>query len=471
MKYSLVDLDELLNNLHSSYTKEYVAEVLAAYRSGAYRAAVATIWVAICIDIIEKIRELSNLGEKYAEKIIAELDSIGQDDKVKIQKFESQLIEHAASEEFQLITLIEKDHLKRIYLDRNICVHPTFQKDGRHFEINSELVRSHIIQASNILFLNPPRVGKSSIKRIWDLINEKSFPEDSEQAFHLLSSSYYLGKSKDAVYRDLLLIVLKRFFADKDAISVPLGERMCIAVNVLYKLKPSIVLTVFGERFTELLAMADEVILKRVFILLRFLHFPWSHISSPIKTRIKNLILTLSAEDIIKYKIHESVRNISDLAINLRERIVSLEASDKLMVLAGSPSSDFKDLAIETFINSGSFGSAYENGKKYLLPHAVHFNQEDLNKVLQGSLNNKAWKSINQILNAGGMEEILCELYSKSKRNISQDKFTKEWADFWNYLAKEGFDKSYEDLAKKLAADRIIEANSNIIEEDDEIPF
>ena len=36
MKYSLVDLDELLNNLHSSYTKEYVAEVLAAYRSGAY---------------------------------------------------------------------------------------------------------------------------------------------------------------------------------------------------------------------------------------------------------------------------------------------------------------------------------------------------------------------------------------------------------------------------------------------------
>ena len=140
------------------------------------------------------------------------------------------------------------------------------------------------------------------------------------------------------------------------------------------------------------------------------------------------------------------------------------------MVLAGSPSSDFKDLAIDTFINSGSFSSAYENGKKYLLPHAVHFNQEDLSKVLQGSLNNEAW-SINQILRAGGMEEILCELYSKSKRNISQDKFKKEWADFWVCLAKEGFDKNYEDLAKKLSADGIIEANNNIIEEDDEKPF
>jgi len=59
MALHLSDLDELVQMCRNSYSKNYLLEAIVAYRAGAYRAATISTWIAICVDVIEKIRELS----------------------------------------------------------------------------------------------------------------------------------------------------------------------------------------------------------------------------------------------------------------------------------------------------------------------------------------------------------------------------------------------------------------------------
>ena len=73
MKVHLTDLNELIQNTRNSYVNKYLTEVLTAYNAGAYRAAVSTLWVAVCIDIIEKIRELSADGDAEAKMLEEQL--------------------------------------------------------------------------------------------------------------------------------------------------------------------------------------------------------------------------------------------------------------------------------------------------------------------------------------------------------------------------------------------------------------
>ena len=59
MSLQFSDLDELLSKVRNTHAKKYFNEAIVAYRSGAYRASVISTWIAICVDVIEKVRELS----------------------------------------------------------------------------------------------------------------------------------------------------------------------------------------------------------------------------------------------------------------------------------------------------------------------------------------------------------------------------------------------------------------------------
>ena len=78
MQNHLTDLDELLENVRDSRARDYISEAIRTYRAGAYRSAIIATWVAVCIDLIDKIRKLRNEGHQYAkflEKKIRRLTS------------------------------------------------------------------------------------------------------------------------------------------------------------------------------------------------------------------------------------------------------------------------------------------------------------------------------------------------------------------------------------------------------------
>lgn len=205
--------------------KNYINESVAAYRTGAYRASLITTWIAVCVDIIEKVRELSLSEDPAAKKYEEQLDKIQPNDPSGMLGFVRELL-NIACDELQLISTIEKSHLEHLKDDRNICAHPTFSDDGSQFTPPAELALSYIVQAANYLLIHPPVKGKVIVQRLYELINEPSFPEDEEKAYSLLSSENNLGRVKDSGVRNLTIVILKRVFRDQAGISPELLNRL-----------------------------------------------------------------------------------------------------------------------------------------------------------------------------------------------------------------------------------------------------
>ena len=71
MSSHLTDLDELSQKVKNFHSRNYIDEAIKSYRAGAYRASLISTWVAVCVDIIEKIKELA-LTEDAAAVILAD---------------------------------------------------------------------------------------------------------------------------------------------------------------------------------------------------------------------------------------------------------------------------------------------------------------------------------------------------------------------------------------------------------------
>ncbi|TCV87499.1 hypothetical protein [Sulfurirhabdus autotrophica] len=168
MKLHLTNLDELIQKVRNVHAKNYINESIAAYRNGAYRASLITTWIAVCVDIIEKIRELSLSEDPAAKKLEEQLDKIQPNDPNSMLSFERDIL-NVACDELQLISTIEKSHLERLKDDRNICAHPTFSDDGSQFTPPAELALAYIVQAANYLLIHPPVKGKVIVQRLYEL--------------------------------------------------------------------------------------------------------------------------------------------------------------------------------------------------------------------------------------------------------------------------------------------------------------
>src|ERR1035437_3831667 len=96
MEMILTDLDELVLTVRDRNCRVYISEAVAAYRVRAYRAAVVSTWIAVSFDVISKIRELANQGEKAAIVIVSDLDkAIAERNVVRMQAIEGELLAHA----------------------------------------------------------------------------------------------------------------------------------------------------------------------------------------------------------------------------------------------------------------------------------------------------------------------------------------------------------------------------------------
>lgn len=424
----LTDLDQLVEKVRSSYVQEYLYEVLATYRAGAYRQAVAALWVVVCIDIIEKIRELSLAGDREAQEIERSIDAAT--DTKRMLEIESNLLNYAEGN-LELISPIDKKFLERIKEDRNICVHPSFQKDGRHISIPAEVVRSHIVSACTILFVNAPTRGKVYLNQIYDRITEESFPTDKELAFTYLSSAAYLGRAKESLIRNIAVVLLKRLFKDTTQIDISGIQRLNAALSAISRINANAYATALRDNLSRLLAIADDNIIKRYFLFCSSDYSSWTFLDHALRVRIQHLISTLPADQVIKYKISEAAQNIEAIANELSRAVSRFEVADQEAVISHGSAKIFKALAIQHFIDSSSFDATYRIGTKVLIPHIDYFDQNDIKTLLEGAANNRGWRRINQVLPAGGVDEIFTALFSTCRqKNIAMQ----EWVDFWNIV-------------------------------------
>ncbi|WMS92920.1 hypothetical protein [Pseudoalteromonas sp. HL-AS1] len=453
MSLQFSDLDELLSKVRNTHAKKYFNEAIVAYRAGAYRASVISTWIAICVDVIEKVRELSVSNDAVAKAIEIKLEAIQPNNFAGMQAFEKDILTYAC-DELEIISHIEKAHLERIKDDRNVCAHPTFSADGRQFTPSPELTRAYIVQAANYLLLKLPMKGKVIVQDIFNLINEESFPEDDEKAFTVLSSDKYLGRVRDSSARNLTIILLKRIFKDEDGLDPSLLTKISVSLGAISRIFPIVYSGVIQDKLSQMLAETDDRKLIRCLPFLNVRPEIWGKIDEAIVVRLDSCISNMDLETMLHYQVTDLADKIH--AVNLLFlRAIKKDSFDSIAkLLKSTPYPSLKNEAINYFVKSGSFASAYSNGMNILLPYSRFMEENDLKVLFKGVMENGSW-GINQILDAGGIDEVFSNLYINTKDTVINH--SEIWLEFIALIkAKE---LKYKSLTALLISDGLIKAD------------
>ena len=202
------------------------------------------------------------------------------------------------------------------------------------------------MQASNYLLIHAPVKGKVVIQRLFELINEASFPADPEKAFTVLSSENNLGRARGSSIRNLSLILLKRVFRDENSISLDLLNRVSASLGAIERIAPEVYNEVMKNQLGTMLSATTDIQLMRIFPFL-ITRDIWSNIADAEKIRIEGLVRSISIQDLIKYK----VTALAEINYQVKSELISvisqLGNAQKYALFSAHPSKVFKKEAID----------------------------------------------------------------------------------------------------------------------------
>lgn len=404
----LIDLDELILKCRDDRAKAYIAEAVASYRSGAFRSAIVGTWIAVCFDVIEKLRELALSGDKEAEKHAEELEKTRKSGDIsKALKFERELLE-LARDSFELISHIEFIDLERLQEDRNRCAHPSLVSEDQVFSPSAELARVHLHSAVIHLLQHPPVQGKYALDRLVKEIDSEYFPDNKDKARIALASGP-LRKPRESLVRNFVIILIKKLL--KEDVDWKFKRRVAAALNATFELHPQGYGATISEKLSPILRSMDDAELKRVIAFLQLTNDTWQYVEHDVRQRIENFVSALPSsliDDIDFLLAFAPLRKqaLSRVAITTRE-----ELKDTLFFILPT---EIADRFITIYLDSKNFDQANE-WAKHLAIHASDFNEEHIRRIVTSAAKNE------QILYSFELGVLLNAL--RSRKKISEEDF------------------------------------------------
>lgn len=218
-------LDDLRGAVRSRAVREQFDEVIRTYSSGAYRTATIALWITVVQDLLGKIRELADDGDKAALSLIADID--GHRSKAEVRKLldvEGGILDRALSD-FELIEPAEHEQLNRLRTDRNVCAHPSFQSDEEASpSITEEQVRAYMVVVVDSVLSQPPIVGKALVERYIDDTKGQSWP-DADPAPYVRTR--YFSRARVKTQRQILQLAVKASIAPPEGDNLVAGRNIC----------------------------------------------------------------------------------------------------------------------------------------------------------------------------------------------------------------------------------------------------
>ncbi|MGJ7523691.1 hypothetical protein ACSFA0_24665 [Variovorax sp. LT1P1] len=372
----LADLDELVLKCRDEKAKSYVAEAVASYRVGAYRAAIVGTWIAVCFDIIDKLRELSFSGDKEAEQQIAALERIrASGDVTNALKFEKELLV-LARDKFELISHLEHIDLERLQADRNRCAHPSLISEDQVYSPSAELVRAHIHAAIIHLLQHPPAQGKYALDRLKKDIQSSLFPIEQEKMVKVFSVGP-LRKPRESLVRNFSLVLLKNVLvrSAEEVIPIYTASRALSAVRTLH---PIAVNKLLNERLSRLVRDVDDEQLDRFVKILEALPDTWQMLETDVRERLTLFVQRLPVDSFIDLDFLLEYPPLSAFALH-RVKYASRKDIAAAQFFISPP--QVIDRAIELYVESNSFESA-NAGAKLLAEMAYEMKAHHIKRIL-----------------------------------------------------------------------------------------
>jgi len=402
MASPLIDLDELILKCRDDRAKAYISEAVASYRSGAFRSAIVGTWIAVCFDVIEKLRELALSGDKEAEKHAEELEKTRKSgDIAKALKFERELLE-LARDKFELISHIEFIDLERLQEDRNRCAHPSLVSEDQVFSPSAELARVHLYSAVSHLLQHPPVQGRYALDRLIKEIDSEYFPENKDKAKVSLTSGP-LRKPRESLVRNFVVVLIKKFL--KGSIDWKHKRRVAAALNATAELHPQGHCAAFSVKLSPLLRSLDDVELKRVIDFFQLIPDAWQYVESDVQQRIENFLSSLPSELLDEMEFLLSFPPFRKQALSRIKIATRTELKACMFIFLPL---EVAERFIAIFLESPNFDQANE-WAKHLAIYASDFNEDQIRRIVTCAAKN------DQVLHSFELGALLNALRSRKK--------------------------------------------------------
>lgn len=244
MLESLADIEGLVLQCRSDQSGEYTTEAILCYRSGAYRSAIVSIWIAVVFDLIDKIRELALSGDSAAKALEKQYENyVSQIELGNPQGFKSALefernILSTCKERLQFFDAQQFTDLSRLREDRHRCAHPSFQQVGVPYHPSAEQARLHIRNAVIYVLSQPPVQGKAALAELKTLVSSKYFPTEASKVAIQLKNSGFKNPS-DALKRGFVDELIFGFFKNGDSLFY--NKNVFAAINTIFEMYPGFV--------------------------------------------------------------------------------------------------------------------------------------------------------------------------------------------------------------------------------------
>jgi hypothetical protein len=242
----LGDLDDLIAECRTEEAREYIAEAVACYRAGAYRACIVSTWIAVVYDLLAKIRELALSGDGEAQAItgaIAALQPQVANRNVtaikRILEIEHGILE-TANEKFGFFDGHHLIELSRLRNDRQRCAHPTYQGSEQPYAPTAELARTHLVHAVRFVLALPPVQGRAATAHVIAQVTSAYFPTEVAAAKAQLRA-VGLDRPKDVLVKDVFdQLVLGFFEGSGNTAALKAQRRVLSAIDAALEMFPGV---------------------------------------------------------------------------------------------------------------------------------------------------------------------------------------------------------------------------------------
>lgn len=202
----ILGFEEMIVRCVNDDAKIHIREAVRCYEAGAYRAAIVAAHVAVCFDLIAKLRGLAAGGDQVAVALVTKLDALQeQQRKGNLQaiggllEIERNLLE-VFRDQLDFFGHQEFEELSRLRADRNRCAHPTFSHETLPYAPAAELARLHIRSALSYVLSQQARQGKAALASLRATIISPYFPKVLNDAVARLRGAE-IGTARETLVR------------------------------------------------------------------------------------------------------------------------------------------------------------------------------------------------------------------------------------------------------------------------------
>lgn len=376
MPSPLADLDELVLKCRDERALQYIKEAVSCYKSGAFRSAIVSTWIAVTFDLIDKFKELSLLGDKEAEKQVEEIEKARHiNDIARFLQLERDII-NVARDKLELISHTESIDLERLKEDRNRCAHPSMNLEGDIFNPSAELARLHIHSAVNHLLQYPPSQGKYALDKIILEIESNFFPSLKKDVLSVIRNSP-LSKPRYSLLRNFIVVLIKNTL--KEGYETRVKTKIYLVLEAIKELHQENYDDILGKDLSRIISTVSDDNLNFAVILLMNVDDSWEYLEESVKVKLNNFVQELPTrhidylEDFIDY---------APVAVAAKERLNRATMTELVSTVPFAMHHKIIDRMIEIYGNSHNFESA-NNWVNKAIRHIIDFSPKHVEKIIE----------------------------------------------------------------------------------------